>query len=141
VIKNIRRVEIFAAILNYELSTAVLLFLQNNFWIAIPLIIAAAFLFTPYMLHVFIAERHFGWILAFLIIVIVPAILLYAFSKDSYAFEGMMLIPFIFFYTFCLMVRLSVNQWIKKYNWHIFYEEQKKEQEQRAKEWVEDSFR
>jgi hypothetical protein len=133
-LKNIKSVEKFSAILNYEISSGVLLLLLNQVWIALPLIIIAALLFTPYMLYIFIAERRFGWIAAFLIIVIVPFILLYFFSKDSYALAAMMLIPFILFYFFCLLVRLAVNQWIKQYNWHSYYEEQKKEIAQRDRE-------
>jgi len=112
------------------------LFFLHQGWIALPLIIAAAILFTPYMLYILITEKRFGWIAAFLIIVIAPFILFYFFSRNSYAFEAMMLIPFIFFYFFCLLVRLAVNQWIKQYNWHTYYEEQKRDDAQREKDWM-----
>lgn len=127
IISNIESVERFAFILNFELGTSVLLFLQGNVWIALPLIIIAAVIFTPYMLYILTIERRFNWIIIFIIIVILPFILFYFFSKDSYALEAFLLIPFIFFYFYCLLLRLSVNQWIKDYNWHTYYEEQKKE--------------
>lgn len=111
------------------------MFFLHQVWIALPLIIIAAILFTPYMLFIFIEEKRFGWIIAFLIIVIVPFILLYFFSRDSYAFTAMMLIPFIFFYFFCLLTRLAVNQWIKQYNWHIYYQKQKQDA-QNEKDWM-----
>lgn len=136
-IKNIKSVEKFSAILNYEISSGILLLLLNQVWIALialSLIIIAAVLFTPYMLYIFIKERRFGWLLSFLILVIAPAIVLYFFSRHSYAFEAVMLIPFILFYFFCLLVRLAVNQWIKQYNWHSYYEEQRKEDAQHYRE-------
>ncbi len=132
-IKNINSVERLGAILNWQLPTSILLTVHHNVFIALPIVIIMAVLFTPYMLYILIREERIGWIIAFFIIVILPFILFYFFSRNSYAFEGMMLIPFIFFYFYCLLVRLSVNQWIKKYNWHIFYEEQKREDAQRKK--------
>ena len=135
-IKHIALVERFATILNYEHSTSILLFLQGNVWIALPLVIIAAVLFTPYMLYVLYTERRFGWIITFVIIVILPFVLFYFFSRESYALEAFMLIPFIFFYFYCLLVRLSVNEWIKAYNWHVYYEEQRRESKQRDKDWL-----
>lgn len=134
IISHIESVEKFAFILNFELGTSVLMFLQGNVWIALPLVIIAALLFTPYMLYILFREGRFGWIAVFFIIVILPFILFYYFGKDSYAFEGLLLIPLIFFYFYCLVVRLSVNGWIKAYNWHIYYEEQKKESKQREED-------
>lgn len=133
IIKNIKSVEKFSALLNYEISSGILLLLLNQVWIALialSLIIIAAILFTPYMLYIFIKEKRLGWLTSFLIIVIAPTIALYFLSRHSYAFEAVMLIPFILFYFFCLLVRLAVNQWIKQYNWHNYYEEQKKEDTQ-----------
>ena len=96
IINHIATVERFAKILNYQLSTSVLLFLQGNVWISLPLLIIAAVLFTPYLLYVIIIENRYGWLISFFFIAILPFVLLYFFSRDSYAFEAMMLVPFIF---------------------------------------------
>lgn len=105
----------------------------HNYWIAIPLIILAAVLFTPFIIYVLIKERRWGWLIAFFFIAILPFIISYLVSYGSISFEAMMLVPFIFYYFYCFLIRLSVNQWIKDYNWHIYYEEQKREDDQRKK--------
>ncbi len=134
IVTHIESVERFATIFNYQLSTSVLMFLQGNWWIALPLLIIAAILFTPYMMYVLIREKRFGWIIAFFIIAILPFVLAYFFSRGSVAFEGTMIVPFAFFYFYCVIIRFSVNEWVKDYNWHIYYEEQRKETTQQIQD-------
>lgn len=105
---NIRRLQHW---LDYELSTSLLFFL-NWFWnIAIVLMTIAAVLFTPFMLKVLIEERRIGWIIFFVIIVVIPVFILFILNMEltNKLFFG--LIPLALFYFYCFLLRIVIRDW------------------------------
>lgn len=93
----------------------------------------AAILFTPYIFYVLSKEKKFGWIILFFIMIIVPEVFGYLIFKDTLAFEAALLIPMIFFYFYCYLIKYEVDKWIGEYNWHQERLQQKKEREERIK--------
>jgi len=98
--------------LNYELSTFLLYILSLLAVVAlIPMIIAAIF-FTPYMLFALYKSNRWGWIVAFLILVILPFIITFIIGLVSGYLLALTLIPFGLFYFYCFMLRIVVGDWI-----------------------------
>lgn len=115
--------------LNYEVSTSILFFLSFQVFIFIFFALAAAIIFTPFMLYVLFKEDKKGWIVLFFIIVIIPIIIfiilaiLLAFSKP------LLLIPMGLFYFYCFLLRYEVNTWVRELNFKNQYLEDKKQKE------------
>ena len=105
---NVRRLRRW---LNYELSSSVL-FLLSWFWnITIILMFIAAFVFIPFMLKVLIEEKRFGWIIFFLVIVVMPIIIFFAVNMDSSYKYFLSLIILAFFYFYCFVLKLTIRDW------------------------------
>jgi len=99
--------------LDYELSTSVLLLLSWFWGISIWLMTIAAILFTPFMLKILFQERRYGWIIFFLISVIIPTIGILFLEIDSTYKIVFKLIPLAFFYFYCFLLRLVIRDWGK----------------------------
>jgi len=126
----------FRAILYYELSTSAG-FILFSFWpINLYVIIAAAILFTPYMLYVLNKERKYGWIALFFFMVVLPYPVIYLIIGDYVLLTAWLLLPIIPFYLYCFLIKFSVDDWLSKYNWEQQLAEQRKEADQKKKEWL-----
>jgi len=101
--------------------------------IIIGIIALAALLFTPYIFFVLIKEKKFGWIILYFIVIPIPEVLGYLIFKDTLAFEAALLIPIVFFYFYCYLIKFEVDKWLADYNWHQERFLQKKETEERIK--------
>lgn len=104
-----------SSILNYHISTGVLFLLSFFGGIFLTIASLAAIIFTPYPIYVLILEKKIWWIVAFIIIVIFPTLLALIFFKQYFTFALIISLACFYFYSFLL--RLSVNGWIKEYNW------------------------
>ena len=82
-INDIVEVRRFRAILFYELSTFVLVFLHYAWLITLYLVIIAAILFTPYMMYVLIKEKHYEWIVIFIFMVVLPYLVVWFLNLDN----------------------------------------------------------
>lgn len=111
------RLERLSQILNYELSTVILLLLQIFMPFLLVLIIIAAVVLTPYMLFVLIKENKKTWIILFLIVVVVPAAVTPIVFYDSNYLGIFMFIPLFFFYVYCFLLKFYVKEWIVENNW------------------------
>ena len=89
-------------------------------------------IFTPYILYVLFKEKRYGWIVTYFIFVIVPGAI--AVTVLGFAYGLIILILFAPFYFFCFLIKFSVEEWIREYNFHQLYLLQKKEQEEKEKE-------
>ena len=89
-------------------------------------------IFTPYILYVLLKEKRFGWIVTYFIIVIIPAVI--AVTVLGFAYGLIILLLFAPFYFFCFLIKSSVDEWIREYNFQQLYLLQKKEQEEKEKE-------
>lgn len=101
--------------------------------IVIGVFALAALLFTPYILKVLIKEKKYGWIILFIVMIIIPEILGYFIFKKTLAFEAALLIPLAFFYFYCYLIKFEVDKWLAEYNWHQERIQQKKDTEERIK--------
>jgi len=124
----------FRAILYFELSTSAG-FILSSFWpINLYIIIAAAILFTPYMLYVLIKERKYGWIVIFFSMVVLPYPVIYLIIGEYILLTAWLLLPVIPFYLYCFLIKFSVDDWLREYNWEQQLIEQRKEWEEKKKE-------
>ncbi|MCX6167980.1 MAG: hypothetical protein NTX65_01470 [Ignavibacteriales bacterium] len=97
--------------LDYELSSLALMLLSWFWNFAIFLMIIAAFLFTPFMIKILFEERRFGWIIFFLLIVVIPVCGVFLLGSDSTYASIIRLIPLALFYFYCFVLRLAVKDW------------------------------
>jgi len=99
--------------LDYELSTSTLILL-SWFW-NITIIVAAitAIIFTPFMLKILFEERRFGWIITFIILVILPTGGILFIDNTlgyQYIFGGVIL---VLFYFYCFVLRFVIKDWMQ----------------------------
>ena len=87
---------------------------------------------TPYILYVLFKEKRYGWIVTYLIIVIIPGVI--AVIVLGFAYGFIILILFAPFCFFCFLIKFSVEEWIREYNFAQVLIEQRKEKEAREKE-------
>lgn len=98
--------------LNYQLSTTLLFALSFMFGFFLLLLIGAAIVFTPYMLYVLYQENRKGWIIFFIILVIIPLIAAVIISFTVTYIFPLYLIVIGLFYLYCFLLRLKVNNWL-----------------------------
>ena len=134
IINDIVELRRFRAILYFELSTSAG-FILPSFWpINLYIIIAAAILFTPYMLYVLIKERKYGWIVIFFLMVVLPYPVIFLIIGEYILLTAWLLLPVIPFYLYCFLIKFSVDDWLREYNWEQQLIEQRKEWEEKKKE-------
>jgi predicted neutral ceramidase superfamily lipid hydrolase len=94
------------------------------------LLIAAALVFTPYMLYVLYKEKRTGWISAFLILIILPLIVILVLPIETTLFLMLSNIPLALFFLYCFILRFEVNSWIREKNAKEQWLAQKKKSEE-----------
>lgn len=100
--------------LNYELSTSVLYFLSYAWGITLTLAIIAAVIFIPFILYIFIKARKVSWLISFCVIVIIPVVGCIIIGLKFDNFLILILIPLGFFYFYCFIMKLVINDHIKE---------------------------
>ncbi len=143
-IKDIVEVRRFRLILFYELSTSALVFLHYiafftlyyTMFFTLYLVIIAAILFTPYMMYVLIKEKRYGWIVIFFFMVVLPYLIVLFINFDNILLTAWLLLPIVLFYLYCFLLKYSVDNWMREYNWEQQLVEQRKEREQREKDYL-----
>ncbi|MBS4033872.1 MAG: hypothetical protein KGZ85_05365 [Ignavibacterium sp.] len=116
-----------AQFLNYEISASILFglsFFAATFLIA-ALILAGVFI--PYLIYVLLKEGRHGWIIFFNLMVVLPLIFSLLFIP-SY-FSVFILVSAGFFYCYCFLLRMTVNEWISERNWRLELVNQRKKTE------------
>jgi hypothetical protein len=94
-------------ILNYQVSSLTLyggLYFFPMLFLVI--LIGAEILFTPFIIYVLVLEKKKGWIISFLILVLLPNVLILAFVSQYF-----MLILFPF-YLYCFILRFEAKSWL-----------------------------
>ncbi|MBK8944083.1 MAG: hypothetical protein IPM32_02325 [Ignavibacteriae bacterium] len=129
-IYNYNLVNTFSTILNYQLSTSILLALSYFHVIALILTSLAAILFTPFLLYVLFKEKRFGWFTAFIIMIFLPIIISQIVGIEKESFPIILMISLFIFYFYCFVIKYVVSDWLKEYNWSQQLEEQKREKEE-----------
>ena len=104
------------------------------FFYPLILIVGAAVLSTPFLFYVLIKEKHWAWIIFFVVMVVSPCLFYYSISF-GYIFTiiGMtvMMIPF---YLYFLLLRYTVSEWLAEYEGQEMRKERKREEARRLKE-------
>lgn len=117
--------------LNYQISTVglfVLSFLSLGF---IFLVTIAAIIFTPFMLYVLYKEKKNGWIIFFVILVVIPFILSTILHFTVTFIFPWYLIVLVLFYFYCFLLRMEVNNWMRERRLKLQYllEKQRRDDE------------
>ena len=70
------------------------------------ILIGAEILFTPFIIYVLVLENKKGWIISFIILVLLPSVLILVFVSQYF-----MLILFPF-YLYCFILRFEAKSWL-----------------------------
>ena len=109
--------------LSYELSTPLLLLA----WFVLPgnlLLLAlkmAAVAATPLILRTLYRAQRKGWIVAFLVVVGVPALGLLIPVENVVLEYVLRSLPLVMFYLYCWALRHSVGEWLEALRWREQY--------------------
>lgn len=95
--------------LNYKITSSVLFLFSFFAGFLILLFIAAAIIFTLFMLFVLHQENRKGWIIFFMILVVIPHILSVIMYFTSAIVFPWFLIVLAFFYLYCFLLRIEVK--------------------------------
>lgn len=119
--------------LSYELSTGTLALLSYLYTITLVLAVAAAAIFTPFMLFILYKEKRFGWINLFLIFIIIPLMLSFTNLIPDYLAEVLRYSILGGFYMYCVLLKLVVRDWLQERKSKIQYLRMKEESARRKK--------
>lgn len=112
--------------LNYEIASSVLFLFSFFAWFLIFLITAAAIVFTPFMIYALYQENRKGWIIFFVIIVVIPFILSIILQFTVSFIFPWFLIVLVFFYLYCFLLRMEVNNWVRERRSRLQYHLEKR---------------
>ncbi len=98
-------------ILNYQLSTTVLFLLWYGGALTLGIVTIAAILFSPYMLYILYLEKKNGWIIFFVVLVLLPIIAIILSSISELLFIPLALVYFYYF-----LLKFVVRDWIQERN-------------------------
>ena len=121
----------------FLLAQHVLTFLKISNPVLVMLIfiaISPPVLVTPFIFYVLYREKRYGWLVAYFIIVILPLVIFYGIFQDMIEYIIWLPVYMVPFYFYCFLIKFSVDEWIREYNFHELYLLQKKEQEEKEKE-------
>ena len=66
--------------------------------------------------------------------VVLPYPIVILINFDNILLTAWLLLPVISFYLYCFLIKFSVDDWIKSYNWEQTLIEERKEREAKSKE-------
>ncbi len=102
-----------AKVLNYQLSSSILIPILLIAPLSLPIIRIVAIIFTPFMLYHLYQSGKVKWIAGFVIAIILPAILVELFVKGP-LFRGILnLMPLAAFYIYALALKMFINERIE----------------------------
>jgi hypothetical protein len=128
-----RHLDRLATLLNYEISSLTLYFLSYLVKVLLFGAIIAAIIFTPYMIFVLFREKKYNWLIFFFLFIICPLITIEFFIVETNVKLFLRTIPWGLFFIYCLLLKFSVNDWIREREWKRVWEMQKLEKEEKLK--------
>lgn len=104
--------------LNFETSSVIiyLIFLFLSSTILILILGATAGVFTPYMLFVLFKEKKTGWLITFIIMIIVPFILGMIFYSPEAKSVLLSNVTLGTFFLYCFFLKMSTRDWVSDEN-------------------------
>jgi len=121
----------------FLLAQHVLTFLKISNPVLVMLIfiaISPPVLVTPFIFYVLYREKRYGWLVSYFFIVILPLVIFYGIFQDMIEYIIWLPVYMVPFYFYCFLIKFSVDEWIREYNFHELYLLQKKEKEEKEKE-------
>jgi hypothetical protein len=104
------------------------------FAILIFFAISPPVLFTPLFFYVLYREKRYGWLVSYFIMVIIPVILIFIIFQDNIVHIILFPVYMVPYYFYCFIIKFSVDEWIREYNWNQQLIEQRREREEKKKE-------
>lgn len=102
-------------VLNFQMSSSILFLLSFFGSVFLFFAFSAALLFIPYLNYVLWVEKRRLWLVIFYVLIILPIIITFILIPAYTIYTA--LVSLSFFYGYCYVLRLSVNEWIKQNNW------------------------
>ena len=116
-------------VLNYQLSTTLLVVLTYAGILTIIVATIAATIFSPYILYILYSENKFGWITFFILMVLFPMLIIILLGIWE-----LMLIPLALAYFYYFLLKFVVREWIQERNAKRVFEEQLKLSKEKEKQ-------
>lgn len=101
------------------------------FFYPLCLIVGAAVISTPFILYVLIKEKRRAWIIAFLVMVVLPWLFTYSISFGDIFVVRWMIVLAAPFYLYCYLLKRTIGEWIEEYEGQELYKERKREETRR----------
>lgn len=118
-----------STILNYQLSTTLLLILTYAGGLTILIATIAAIIFSPYMLYALYLEKKYGWMTFFVILVLIPILVLFLSTLWELLF-----LPLTLAYFYYFLLKFVVRDWIQERNARMAFQEQLRESSEKHQE-------
>ena len=116
-------------VLNYQLSTTLLIVLTYAGILTIIVATIAATIFSPYILYILYSENKFGWITFFILMVLFPMLIIILLGIWE-----LMLIPLALAYFYYFLLKFVVRECIQERNAKRVFEEQLKLSKEKEKQ-------
>jgi hypothetical protein len=94
------------------------------------IVVGAAVLSTPFLLYVLVKEKRGSWIIAFIVMFVLPCLLAFLIAKDHIFSIPWMIVLMVPFYFYCYLLKHSIDEWIEEF-----------EGQEMRKEWKRDKVR
>ena len=101
------------------------------FFYPLCLIVGAAVISTLFILYVLIKEKRRAWIIAFLVMVVLPWLFTYSISFGDIFVVRWMIVLAAPFYLYCYLLKRTIGVWIEEYEGQELYKERKREETRR----------
>ncbi|GJQ40703.1 MAG: hypothetical protein HND39_02130 [Ignavibacteriota bacterium] len=101
------------------------------FFYPLCLIVGAAVISTLFILYVLIKEKRRAWIIAFLVMVVLPWLFTYSISFGDIFVVRWMIVLAAPFYLYCYLLKRTIGEWIEEYEGQELYKERKREETRR----------
>ena len=101
------------------------------FVLLIIIAISPPVLVTPFIFYVLYREKRYGWLVSYFIIVILPVVIFYVIFQEMIEYIVWLPVYMVPFYFYCFLIKFSVDEWLKEYNWNQQLIEHRKELEEK----------
>jgi hypothetical protein len=98
--------------LDFELSSSSMLFFSWFWGFLLMFAAIAAVIFIPIMLKILYQEKKIGWIVYFIVLVVIPTILIYLLNIDLLYKFILNALPLGLFFFYCFTLKLAVRRWV-----------------------------
>jgi hypothetical protein len=98
--------------LNYSFPLPLLYFLTYAMGMGIELLMLAAVIFSPYMIYILAKNKKYGWVISFLIMVIIPLMAGFILISEPIWYLILTRTSLGMFYLYCVVLKFSTRDWV-----------------------------